>query len=245
MAEKKERKISHKIYFNDRLKQVDFHGVSTHPLYIQVTYERKSIFFKSYYFTLFGKSKFRLKIPGVGEKGPAIKNIIEKETELINHIIAESKQVFSLEAFKKDYDAYSTDLCDILEEGFIDYLYTFFWDEGLPAIGDLCKYGHSELQAYDLVRDFKRSLKPELYKSLIDNSVHYAPPYFQIYGYMESIRRWPMVILTAMEMQDAKIVNGFQTYLGKHYLHEQAKQITEELNHWLKSRGLKPLDEVA
>lgn len=61
-------KISFKTYLNDRLKQVDFHGQLTFPLYVQVTYERKPIYFKSYYFELFSKPRYLLTIPGVGSK---------------------------------------------------------------------------------------------------------------------------------------------------------------------------------
>ena len=56
-------KISYKTYLNDRLKQVDFHGQLTCPLYVQVTFERKTIFFKSYYFELFSKSRYGLELP--------------------------------------------------------------------------------------------------------------------------------------------------------------------------------------
>ena len=63
-------KISYKTYYNDRLKEVDFHGQQTHPLYVQVTYERKTIFFNSYYFALFSKPRSFLDVPGAGAKGP-------------------------------------------------------------------------------------------------------------------------------------------------------------------------------
>lgn len=114
-------KITYKTYLNERLKQVDFHGQLTYPLYVQVTFERKTIFFKSYYFELFAKSRYFLVVPGAGSKGPSLEQVIEKENEVINFILNKFKDDFSLEKFKTAYAYYSKDLCDITERGFVDY----------------------------------------------------------------------------------------------------------------------------
>src|SRR5258708_35403667 len=56
--------ISYKTYFNTRIKDVVFQGEETWPLYVQVTYDRETIFFKSYYFDLFSQPKYDfLKMP--------------------------------------------------------------------------------------------------------------------------------------------------------------------------------------
>ena len=117
-------KVTYKTYFNDRLKKVFFHGVPTYPLYIQVTFDRRTIVFKSYYFELFSKPRYAIfqtnKI-----HGPAIMDIIEKENELIDFVIDKTLANFSLELFKQEYNFYSKDLCDEMEEGFSDYLFIF------------------------------------------------------------------------------------------------------------------------
>src|SRR5260370_31403764 len=94
-------KISYKTYYNDRLKKVDFHGQQAYPLYVQLTYERKTIFWKSYYFELFSKPRFFLDIPGAGTKGPELELAIRKEKEVIEFIIEKHQHDFSLELFKK------------------------------------------------------------------------------------------------------------------------------------------------
>lgn len=72
---------------NDRLKQVDFHGQSTYPLFVQVTYDRKPIYFKSYYFELFSKPRHLLTVTSVGTKAPKLDEIIKRENAVINFII--------------------------------------------------------------------------------------------------------------------------------------------------------------
>jgi hypothetical protein len=227
-------KISYKTYLNDRLKQVDFHGKLTHPLYVQVTFERKTIFFKSYYFELFSKPRYFLEVPGAGSKGPELEQIIEKENDVIDFIIDKHKDDFSLEIFKNAYAYYSKDLCDVTEKGFVDYLFTFFWDEGMPFIGDLMKSGGKSVVAYHLLRDFRRSFNKTLYEKLVANSFPYAPPYLPLYGFMNQKKRWPMLILTVMEFERPETIKGFMEYVMVYHPDTSAGQLLEQVAHWEK-----------
>ena len=56
----KESTISYKVYSNERLKKVLFYGKEIYPLYIQVIYDRKPIYFKSYFFDLLSQEKYVL-----------------------------------------------------------------------------------------------------------------------------------------------------------------------------------------
>lgn len=225
-------KITYKTYLNERLKQTDFHGQLTYPLYVQVTFERKTIFFKSYYFELFSKPRYFLIVPGAGSKGPSMEQVIEKENEVINFILDKFKDDFSLEKFKTAYAYYSKDLCDITERGFVDYLYTFFWDKGSPHIGDLIKWGGNHVVAYDLVRDFKRTFNRSLYDELVENSFYYAPPYLPVYGYMQQTKRWPMLCLTMMEWDSAETKADFKTYVEKYYPTMKSTELIGQVNNW-------------
>ena len=229
---KKVYKITYKTYLNERLKQVDFHGQLTHPLYVQVTFERKTIFFKSYYFELFSKPRYFLIVPGAGSKGPSLEQVIEKENEVVNFILDKFKDDFSLEKFKTAYAYYSKDLCDITEKGFIDYLYTFFWDKGSPHIGDLIKWGGSHVVAYDLLKDFKRTFNKVLYDELVENSFYYAPPYLPIYGYTQQTKRWPMLILPVHEWSRPETQSAFREYAGVYYKEMDTEELVTKVNRW-------------
>ena len=206
-------KISFKTYFNDRLKQVYFHGVTTHPLYVQVTYERRTIFFKSYYFELLSKERYLLIIPGTSiRKGPDLLDVIKKETEVIKFITNRHPDDFSLELFKKEYANFSRDLCDEMESGFINYLHTFFWDEGMHALGDIMLHGSKNIIAFDAVRDMKSSFNKTVYDKLIENSFYYAPPYLPVYGFTKESKQWPMLILTLMEWEQPETHAAFREY---------------------------------
>lgn len=225
-------KISYKTYLNDRLKQVDFHGKLTHPLYVQVTFERKTIFFKSYYFELFSKPRYFLEVPGAGSKGPELEQIIAKETEVISFIIDKLKEEFSLEAFKKLYNYFSKDLCDVTENGFITYLYTFFWDKGLPHVADMIKWGSNNVVTFDLVSDFGKTFNKALYAELVENSFYYAPPYLPLYSFMRQTKRWPILCLTAMEWDNLETVKVFKEYVERHYPNIEGAILIGQVNNW-------------
>jgi len=225
-------KVSYKTYFNDRLKQVYFHGKLTHPLYVQVTFDRKTIFFKSYYFELFSKPRYFLSVAGL-TGGPSIEDIIKKENEVIDFIIDKNLQDFSLDLFKKEYAFYSKDLCDITEEGFIDYMYIFFQDKGMPDLAVTVREGSKFRIVYNVVRDMKRAFNKPLYDELVENSFYYAPPYLPLYGFMQQTKKWPMLSLTVMEWEDIKTKARFAEYMQKHYPDKDVVQVMTEIDKWL------------
>ncbi|SKA06790.1 hypothetical protein SAMN04488128_102575 [Chitinophaga eiseniae] len=225
-------KVSYKTYFNDRLKQVFFHGKLTYPLYVQVTFDRKTIFFKSYYFELFSKPRYFLSVAGLSG-GPSIEDIIKKENILIDFIIDKNLPDFSLDLFKKEYAYYSKDLCDVTEEGFIDYMYVFFQDKGMPNLATTVQQGSRFRIVYDVVRDMKRAFNKPLYDELVENSFYYAPPYLPLYGFMQQTKKWPMLSLTVMEWEDEKTKDQFADYVQKYYPNIALAEITEQVNKWL------------
>jgi hypothetical protein len=225
-------KISFKTYLNDRLRQVDFHGQLTHPLYVQVTYERKTIFFKSYYFELFSKPRYAMQLADGNVKGPALEQIIEKENEVIRFVIDKLQDGFSLEAFKKLYAYFSTDLCDATEFDFITYLYLFFDEKKMPNMAELIKWGTLHLVTYDLVREFKNMLKKSLYAELIEQAFEKAPPYLQLYSFMMHSKKWPLLCFTAMEWEKNEAIRSFKEYVELNYPEMKSTQLIGQVNAW-------------
>jgi len=145
-------KVTYKPYFNERIKPVRFHGKDVHPLYMQVTFDRKSIFFKSYYFDLFSRSKY-------AELETSIEQIKEQESRLIEYIVDKNTDTFSLEQFAQEYKYLSTDLFDIMDERFKDYLVDFFMDEGIPRYAGIVRAIYDSLTAIQIVETFKEALQ--------------------------------------------------------------------------------------
>lgn len=221
-------KISYKTFLNERLNKVSFHGRRTYPLYVQVTFDRKSMFFKSSYFELFVKPQYTLFLQGL-KVGPSLQQVIEKEHELVDFVIAKTEDDFSLDLFKEKYLYYGQDLCELMEPGFGDYLFTFFNDKGMPALATAIKEGGKVRMLYDIIRDLRIGLNKKLYDELVENSFYYAPPYFPLFTYMLESKRWPLLSLVVMEWENPAIRTQFENYMAKHYpthdLGEVIKQV--------------------
>jgi hypothetical protein len=228
----KEYKITYKIYDNQRLKKSLFHNKLMYPLYIQVVFDRVPITFKSYYFDLFAKPKY-----GINSAGklviPDIKEIIKKETTLIEFILEKNKQNFSLDIFKTEYTFYSRDIIDIIEESFLDYLFIFLHDEGLPSLAGAIQMGVMGFIPYDLIQDMQRALNSALYKKLTENSFYYAPPYLPLYDFAEEIKKSNPLCITVMEWEQ-QMKKKFTAFFKNQYPDKNVEETLKKIEEWIK-----------
>lgn len=216
MDEKKIYQVTYKVYPNERIKKVSFHGKLMYPLYIRLTFDRRSTEYKSNLFDLFMKPKYGIRVSGQVYP-PSIEKVIKREEKLIEFVIDRHPDDFSLEVFKQEYDYYSRDLLDEMEPGFMNYIQTFFEDEGMPNLGDVLANSRWEVSLYEVIRDLKMALKPDLYQHLIDHSFHYAPPYFPLYQFIETPLRPPLAVLTVMDWEIPATRKAFVEFMGKFY----------------------------
>lgn len=225
-------KVSYKVYYNDRLKKTLFHGEMTYPLYVQVTFDRQPIYFKSYYFDLFSKPRYVIFMGGK-MYGPKLEDIEKMETELIEFVVDKNLSDFSLDIFRREYAYYSKDLCDEMEERFLEYLFLFFHDEGMPDLATAIQQGAKLRIVYDVVRDMKKALNPTLYKRLIENSVYLAPPYLPLFGFIRQRTKWPLLRLSVMEWEKPGTKEAFETYVRKEYGDQDLGEIEKTIERWL------------
>jgi hypothetical protein len=216
MDQKKTYQVTYKVYHNERIKKVPFHGKLVYPLYIRLTFDRRSTEYKSNMFDLFMKPKYGIRVSGQ-VYSPSIEKIIQREEKLIEFVIDRHPDDFSLEVFKQEYDHYSRDLLDEMEPGFMNYIQTFFEDEGMPYLGDVLANSRWEGSLYDVIQDLKMALKPDFYQRLIDHSFYYAPPYFPLHQFIEIPVRPPLTALTVMEWEETSAKKRFSDFIEKYY----------------------------
>ena len=223
MDQKKIYQVTYKVYHNERLKKVSFHGKPMYPLYLRLTFDRRTTEYRSNLFDLFMKPKYGIRVSGEIYP-PHIERIIEREEKLIEFVIDRHPEDFSLELFKKEYDYYSRDLLDEMEPGFMNYLQTFLDDEGMPYLGDALANSQPEVSLFDVTLDLKRALKPDLYQRLIDQSFLYTP-YFALHYFIEVPLRWPLRILTVMEWENPATQEHFGNFVRKNYPNRDSSEI--------------------
>jgi hypothetical protein len=227
-------KVTYKTYFNERLKKSHFHTRLMFPLYIQVTFDRIPITFKSYYYDLYAKPKY---VTRAGSKIhiPEVKTIIKKEETLLEYIIDKNLKDFSLAKFKEEYLYYSRDLLDIMEEDFLNYVYIFLSDEGMPFLADTIRSGASDSKAFYLMKDMKKSMKESLYKKLEENSFFYAPPYLPLYAFSEKIKGTLFTSFSVMEWEQPETKEKFIKFFKKYYPENFVGKTVEEIQKWILS----------
>ena len=233
MDEKKTYQVTYKVYHNERLKKVNFHGKLVYPLYLRLTFDRRTTEYRSNLFDLFMKPKYGIRVSGEIFP-PHIDKIIEREEKLIEFVIDRHKGDFSLDLFKREYDYFSRDLLDEMEPTFMEYLLTFFEDEGMPFLGLALVGSQQEVSLYDVMLDFKRSLKPDLYQRLIDHSFFFAPPYFSLHQFIEIPLRQPLQIFPVMDWEDSSARKRFQDFMKKSYPQQDGTGLLDQIDTWLK-----------
>jgi hypothetical protein len=194
-----------------------------------VTFDRKSVFFKSFFFDLFSKPKYAARIGGE-VFGPDVKEIIKKEESLIEFIIDKNRDNFSLDLFKTEYAYYGRDLLDMMEPGFLEYLYTFLHDEGFPYLAETVNLGSLTCKLYDLVLDFKRCLNPKLYQKLWENSFYYSPPYLVLCAFNEKPQQTLLKAFTVMDWEQPELKDRFLDFLKKNYQSHESGELLESIN---------------
>lgn len=228
----KSYKVTYKTYYNERLKKSFFHTKLMHTLYVQIIFDRIPIYFKSYFFDLFSKPKYAIRVAGQVFT-PDIKEIIKKEETLIEFIIHKNSDDFSLDLFKKEYAFYSRDLLDIMEEDFLEYLFTFLHDQGLPFLADIIKKSASDCKPYDLAQDLKKALSATLYKTLTENSFYLAPPYLPLFAFTEKPKQTPFTIFTVKEWEQLQTKEKFIEFFKKKYPNNDVVEVLNKIQKWV------------
>ena len=197
--------ISYKTYLNTRLNTVIFRGEETHPLYIRMTFDRQTVFFKSYFFDLFARPKYQfLKM--------SISSIEKMEIETIGRIIGRQTDEFHLSTFLQQYKVLTACLLDAFDRPFQEWLSAWFQKKDLPGLSALIRTGMEETAAIRVWDDFEKCLDPSVYGKLKDAAISDAPAYLPLVTYLR--HRSPkgpfcLPLLDWSDEQDRRTIEDF------------------------------------
>jgi hypothetical protein len=168
--------ISYKTYFNDRIKPKMFQGAESYPLYVQVTFDRETSFFKSYYFDLFARPKYDFQETSIAQ-------IDELEGRVINDIISRNKEHFDLYRFSRQYKILCQDVLDTFDRPFRIWLADYLKEDGLSGLGSLLAYSPDEVAGIRVWEDLKEILEPKRFEKMEDKAIR-AGPYLPLAMYV-------------------------------------------------------------
>jgi hypothetical protein len=169
--------VSYNTYFNARIKKVIFQGEKTYPLYIRMTFDRDTTFFKSYYFDLFAHPKYDF-------LQTTIAQIDELEGRVIDYIIEWNADDFSLDKLTQQYKIFSIDILDSFDRPFKIWLAAYFKEEGMPALAAMTEHALKYVSAIQIWDDLKKILPPDTFNRIEEKAVRFAPPYIPLVAYI-------------------------------------------------------------
>lgn len=219
-------KVSHKTYFNERLNKVDFYGEDTHPLYIQVTFQRKSIFFKSSLFELLSEKKHD-DVFKASAKPSVLSRVVQKEEELLAWTAASLSGYISLEDFRKEYEFQSKDLCSVTEDDFGLYLRHFFSGKKMDALSSLIRHKGVDYNLWDVLGDMKKAFQPVLYEKLINGAIpygHMAAPFLLLHDFVRKMYTEPY-FFTIMDWEKALPEKDLFKFLKTNYPDKDSQKL--------------------
>jgi len=224
--------VTYSIINNDEISKEFFHDKWLQPLYVKLTYQRKSTKYRSRLFDLFQKPKYGLHV-AKDVIAPDIEAIIKREESLVEFIINKHSDNFSFKAFKEDYDFYSRDVLTLMEIDFISFLRTHLDDVGMPFLSEaltdesVCE----KLSIYEVVQDLKLAFKPDHYEDIVESSVQYANPYFPVSKFLENAMRHPYA-LTLVDTENPKFIKDLNAYIKKNYK-EHSQSLMDSLSDYI------------
>ena len=145
--------VSYKTYFNERLKPVRFRGKESYPLYIQVTYDRKTTSFKSYYFELFSRPKYAF-------LDITMDQIEQLESGVLDYVINRFSDEFSTDKIATRYKIFSQDVLDYMDVPFKKFLGEYFTKKEYPGIGELLQLASEDVCSIRIWDDLKKIIEP-------------------------------------------------------------------------------------
>ena len=118
----KTHKITYKIFLFERVKKkVKFFDTETYPLQIRLTAGLRTMYLKSYFFTILQQNKYQQEALFNARK-ISIDDIIFREEELIRYILNKQTKITSLDAIRQEYSFLSYDLLHELDDNFKKFL---------------------------------------------------------------------------------------------------------------------------
>jgi hypothetical protein len=169
--------VSHKTYFNTRIKPVFFQGGEMHPLYVQVTYDRKTIFFKSYYFELFAQPKYDF-------LGVTLAQIDELEGRAIDYFLSMAWKHFSLDGLLQQYRAISVDILDSFDDSFRRWLGVSLGVEGFPGLAGILGQPMDAVAGIRIWDDVAKILDPTIFERVEAKLLNDRHPYIPLAIYV-------------------------------------------------------------
>ncbi|NML24024.1 hypothetical protein HHL16_24315 [Pseudoflavitalea sp. G-6-1-2] len=179
--------VTYKTYLNDRVKAVPFRDSETFPLYIQITYDRRTTAIKSYYFEIFQQVKYDY-------TNTSLRDIEQLENNAINYVINWYSEKFDLNLFPAWYRMFSKDILESLDIPFKNWLAAFLQKQKISGFGALIEAGIHQVSALQILEEIHTIFPSDLYTKMLAEAAKEAPPFIPLSAYVRTRKNTPFCL---------------------------------------------------
>lgn len=221
------KKVTYKLINNTKLKETSFNGITMHPLYLQVSYDGKATYIKSYYFDLFQKERFIKVITLNLLFTPKMEEVILAEEKVIEFLLKEHSDDFDLAKIKHWYKYWTGDMTDIFLKSFQKDLLFVFSDYNMPELGKILAISLENL-SFKTIRENLIDFSKEGYKKIFDNYFIQDNPFFTLNEFMND--ELNCTYLSRFMWKNIDIQNRFNDFVTKKYPNCDLNSIYKKIN---------------
>jgi hypothetical protein len=230
----KTHKITYKVFLFERVKKkVKFFDTETYPLQIRLTAGLRTLYLKSYFFTILQQNKYQQEAVFNATK-ISIEDIIYREEELIRYILNKQRKTTSLDAVRQEYGFLSYDLLHELDDNFKKFLVDFFYAENLPAYSVFIQNDGSNLTSEFILDNLGMSLQPAVFNKLLEAAIKKAPPYIPFIKFFRENVKARLPVFPVYQWQQENMLQAFTLFIDKKFpeykIHHPADYINKLLN---------------
>jgi len=213
----KTKKITYKVFLFERVKKkVKFFDTETYPLQIRITAGTRTVYLKSYFFSILQQYKYQQEMAASTQK-ISINDIIVCEQKLMDYLLSKEDIANSPDLVRQQYHFLSRDLLQELDDAFKTFLIDFFMGSNLPAYALFLENDGRNYTSEFILKNLEESLQPSMYKKLLQSAVVKAPPYIPLMRFFREKINTALPVLPVYLWQQEPVYLSFVRFAQMQY----------------------------
>ena len=213
----KTHKIKYKVFLFERVKKkIKFFDTETYPLQIRLTSGTRTLYLKSYFFSILQHKKYQQEFLFSAKK-ISVDDVIASEQEVMEYILNKQKSAVQLDVIRQEYSHLSYDILHELDENFKKFLVDFFYAENLPAYSLFIQNDGSNHTSEFILNNLEMSLQPAVLNKLLAAAILKAPPYIPFIKFFREKIKAPIPVFPAYQWQQETVQKKFIAFVDKQF----------------------------
>ncbi|HMC83868.1 MAG TPA: hypothetical protein VKI61_00015 [Chitinophagaceae bacterium] len=231
------KNITYKVFLFERVKKkIKFFNTETYPLQIRLTAGTRTLYLKSYFFSIMQQNKYQQESLFT-ERKISIDDVICSEEELMKYLLSKETKTTSLDEIRQEYYFSSYDILHLLDENFKKFLVSFFYEENLPAYSLFIQNDGANHTSEFILGNLEMSLQQSVFNKLLKAAAEKAPPYIPFIKFFREKIKTPVPVFPVYQWKQENILNEFTSFIDTNFPEYKLYKPAEYINALLEKPG--------